>query len=800
MQADVPSVPARRGVVRRLLRWIFIILGGLVLLVLALALSGWLALRGSLAKLDGACQLPGLTANVVVERDAQGIPTVVASNRLDLARATGFLHAQDRFFQMDLLRRAGAGELCELFGPGPLQYDLWIRQFRLRATAQAVVASLGETERAILASYTEGVNAGLQALAVRPPEYLLLRQKPQLWRPEDTGLVIYRMGLELSDAGAGRDANVAVAQKALSAAAFNFYVRPDTLCQAALDGTTLPVPRLPTPQEFDARSAPTNQQTGTAGKESHPGSNAWAIDGRRTGGRGAMVANDMHLGLALPHIWYRMRFVWHDNDGGARQLVGVSLPGVPAMVVGSNGRVAWGFTAAQLDVSDQVLLEEDAAHPQACRADDAWTPLRTYTEAIRIGGSSNYNAQVTWSPWGPVGTNLLGQRVAYRWVMEFPEAANFGLIAFERASTARELLDLAPRCGLPWQNVIVADRDGHIGWTLGGWFPKRAGVDGRTPASWADGKSGWRGWVAPEDYPRVFDPPQGAVWSANQRHLGSEAYLSLMGGDYLDHGARARQIRDQLLTLTNARPPDLLAIQLDDRAVLLQPWQELMLKTLDSATNEARFAEARQLVANWGGRAATNSVGYRLVRGFRDQVIGALIEPAVQRCRSACSKFEYLPGHHEGLAWDLLKDRPAHLLPLPFISYEQLLVTAARRLLERLPQSRALAEYTWGDQNRVKLRHPLGRAVPQLSRWVDLPERQLPGDGNMPRVQGSDLGASERMVVSPGHEEEGLLHMPGGQSGHFLSPFYGAGHRDWEEGRPTPLLLGATKHRLQLKP
>jgi penicillin amidase len=300
--------------------------------------------------------------------------------------------------------------------------------------------------------------------------------------------------------------------------------------------------------------------------------------------------------------------------------------------------------------------------------------------------------------------------------------------------------------------------------------------------------------------PRVFDPPAGILWNANNTALGTEAYQRLKGGDLTDNGARAGQIRDQLLTLTNARPADLLAIQLDDRALLYAPWQQRLIETLDLAPTEPRFAEARPFVANWGGRAATNSVGYRLVRAFRYEVREELFAPVIERCRSVCAAFRYLPGFHAGVIEDLLGHQPPHLLPTPFNSYDEVLVAAARRMLNQLPPDRPLAECTWGDLNRVRIQHPFGKAIPLLSRWLDLPARQLPGDSNMPRVQGQSFGASQRLVVSPGHEDEAIFHMPGGQSGHFLSPFYTAGHRDWEEGRPSPLLPGPPQHRLLLHP
>lgn len=796
-ERSIAAPPHRRPWMRRILAT----LGVLVLLLSLAALGAWLTLRRSLPQLEGIAHLPGLTVQVEITRDAQGVPTVTASNRLDLARATGFLHAQERFFQMDLLRRAAAGELSALLGPGPVGYDRFLRQFRLRPAARRAVEQATPGQQGLLRAYAEGVAAGLEALGTRPPEYWLLRQRPEPWQPEDSVLVLHRMGIELSDPEANQEADLAIAQQVLPPAAFAFYVRADTLSPATLDGSRPAVPRLPTSDEFELRRDATNRPP-SAPQETPPvaGSNAWAVDGTRTGTGAALLANDMHLGLGLPNVWYRMQFAWPGATGTVQRVVGATLPGTPVMVVGSNGRVAWGFTAAQLDVSDQVLLECGPAHPNACRVADGWKAFDVFPEVIRVAGSSNVIAEIRWSPWGPVGTNALGQVVSYRWAMQLPEAANFGLLAFETASSVGDVLELAPSCGLPWLNVLAADREGHIGWTLGGRFPKRVGFDGRTPVSWADGTRRWEGWFESGEMPRLSDPPSGVLWNANNAALGTETYRRLMGGDLTDNGARASQIRDRLLALTKARPADLLSLQLDDRALLFTPWQQRLLRILDRAPTEPRFAEARPLVADWGARAATNSVGYRLVREFRMQVRGLLFAPVEARCRTVSRSFRYLPGHHGGVVEDLLAQQPPHLLPSPFASYDQLLVTAARQALDSLPHGRPLAECTWGDLNRVQLQHPFGRAIPLLSRWLDLPARQLPGDSNLPRAQQPAFGASERLVVSPGREAEGIFHMPGGQSGHFLSPFYAAGHTDWEEGRPSPLLPGPTRYRLELRP
>jgi penicillin amidase len=389
---------------------------------------------------------------------------------------------------------------------------------------------------------------------------------------------------------------------------------------------------------------------------------------------------------------------------------------------------------------------------------------------------------------------------ALRWIAHVPEAVNFNLLLLEQAPDAESALRLAPLCGIPAQNFVVGDRRGDIGWTIMGRLPQRVGFDGRLPVSWADGQKCWDGLLAPEQYPRIFRPPGGRIWTANNRASDSSTYMALGPWD-ADMGARARQIRDGLAALTNAAPTDLLAIQLDHRAIFLERWQRLLLATLNQAarSNRSNGAELRQLVQGWGGQAAVDSVGYRLVRDFREHTLRLLLEPVRHLCDQAVPGLRYGAWQQESPAWVLLEQRPVHLLNPRFRSYDDLLSAAARSALaDRQRRNLPLAKATWGDANRVKIQHPLSQAAPFLSRWLDIPAVSLPGDDKMPRVQGRLHGASERLVVSPGHESEGLFHMPGGQSGHFLSPFYRAGHEAWQDGKPAPFLPGPPKHRFTL--
>ena len=324
------------------------------------------------------------------------------------------------------------------------------------------------------------------------------------------------------------------------------------------------------------------------------------------------------------------------------------------------------------------------------------------------------------------------------------------------------------------------------------------------PTSWADGTRRWDGLLPPDEAPRVVDPESGRLWSANNRVVSGEKAAKVGDGQWVN-GARAAQIRDGLFALERASPRDLLAIQLDDRALFLARWRDLWLAVLtpEAVAADPRRKEFRDLVEAWGGRAAVDSVGYRLVREARISLYREVFAALTAPCREVDPKFSYTESafRFEGPLWRLVTDRPSNLLDPAYASWDQALLAAVDRTLDSYSkQGLPLREQTWGRRNTVRLRHPLSRGVPFLARWLDLPPAQLPGDSAMPRVQAPAYGASERLAVSPGHEAEGLFHMPGGQSGHPLSPHYGDGEAAWEEGKPTPFLPGDAVSELRLVP
>lgn len=824
--------------VRRLLgllrHWPVVVMLALVFGVLGAAWYGYRTIQGSLPQLDGELSLAGLKSPVKIERDGQGIPTLRAQNRADLAFATGFLHGQERFFQIDLMRRSSAGELAELVGGGVLDQDKQVRIHRFRDRAAEAVLAYSDADKEIISSYVEGVNAGLKALAAKPFEYFVLRADPKPWTAEDTVLVLMAMFLDLQGDAYKEEAALGIMQASLPPEMFAFLAPQGTQWDAPIEGDPFEVPPIPGPEVMNLRpepalSAPLEEAEPAAAKAAaapsapnkarrlarrprslraaetfHPGSNNWAIDAKHSKHGGAIVANDMHLDIRVPHIWYRARFVY--SDGGKEvDISGVTLPGTPAMVVGSNGHVAWGFTNSEGDWVDLVVVETDPDDPDSYRTPGGKKKFEKHTEAIVVKGRPDEALEIKSTIWGPiVAHDVQGRPLALRWVAHEKESVNLKLLGMERVRSLDEAQRLAAECGGPAQNFVCADERGQIGWTIMGRMPRRVGHEGRLPVSWADGQNRWDGWLKPEEYPKVVNPPNGRIWTANARVVGGDKLAKLGFGRY-DLGARAGQIRDDLLALDKADEADMLATQLDDRALFLAPWQEIMLEALtDDALAEVPFRRPlKKYVQDWGGRAAPQSVGFALVREFRLQVLPRVLRPLVAECRQADPKFDLTRIEMcEGAAWKLVQERPSHLLDPEYESWEELFIDAVDGVLEHVHASGLTVDtFTWGNVNTAKIQHPLSMAIPPLGPLLDMPRDQLAGDkANIPRIQAPDNGASQRMAVSPGKEDKGYMHMPCGQSGHPLSPHYRDGHAAWVKGEPSPLLPGATVHTLTLKP
>ncbi len=742
------------------------------------------------------------------------MPTLTAVNRTDLAFATGFVHAQDRFFEMDLSRRLAAGELSELFGAVALEQDQKARLFRFRTVAKAVIAQADPAQRAALEAYTRGVNAGLAALRARPFEYWLLGQAPAAWRPEDGLLVAYAMWWDLQANGFRREILRRKIDAALPGAvceqgwkcALKFFYPAGTSWDAPdadPDGAPAGPIELPDAGVIDLRHAPPPPQV-TPKDMPLTGSNNWVVAGTLTATGSGLLANDMHLTQRVPTIWYQARLLIAAGGGAPTlDLSGVTLPGTPLLTAGSNGRVAWGFTNSYGDWLEVERVECTAVDAAGMHTPQGTVPLTTVRESIRVHGAAAAEALIRSGPAGLLLRIEPHTRSCWfgSWIATVPEATNFNLMRLESAGSVAEALRLAPEIGIPGQNAMLADRDGHIGWAIFARIPRGTGP-GRARAQ--------DGFIDPAEQPHLTDPPSARLWSANARVSGDPRALEILGGHVAslgagyDLGARAGQIRDDLLALTGGvQPADMLHVQLDDRARFLGRWQGLLLQLLDPAALEGHpeRAQLRALIARWNARASIDSVGYRLVRGYHAHLQEAVWESLLTGLGIDREEEMFVPPQFEGALWELVQRQPLNLLAQPYASWREFLLAEVDATLADLRRScPRLQDCTWGARNTVRIRHPLSAALPLLSGLLDMPTVQLPGDHDMPRVQERDFGQSERFAVSPGHEAQGYLELPGGQSGHPLSPYYRSGFMGFVRGEPAPFLPGPPQHTLTLTP
>ena len=472
----------------RVLKGLGALIALLVVAVAGVAAWFWVQVGQSVPVYSGELELAGLFAPVTVERDALGVVTIRSQNALDEARALGFVHGQERFFQMDLLRRSAAGELAALVGAAAVPLDKARRIHALRDTAARVVADAPADYREQLVAYAAGVNAGLAALDGKPFEYLLLRMEPEPWTPEDSVLAVGAMFFDLQGGHGRHELSELGARRALPPVVADLLFPTLAAGDTPIDGSDSPPTRLPAADEYFRLTLPRDWFGEPVAARVPPpvGSNNWAVAGEHTASGRGLVANDMHLGLQVPSIWFRVDLVRPDL-----RLTGVTLPGMPLLVVGSNGSVAWGYTNSYGDWLDVVPLTDD-------------DELEAVSSPIEVAHGEPVAFEWRRSAHGPVAGELAdGTPYAIRWTAHHAEAFAPGFLALARAGDVDEAMAAANRSGIPAQNFVVADASGHIGWTIMGRMPRRT----------ADG---WDGWLAPDEYPRVFPSTMaGSCWRAS---------------------------------------------------------------------------------------------------------------------------------------------------------------------------------------------------------------------------------------------------------------------------------------------
>ncbi|CAM3861671.1 penicillin acylase family protein [Rheinheimera salexigens] len=762
-----------------------------------------------------------VSATVRVDRDNLGYLSIHAANRQDASYALGFAHAQERFFQMDLLRRNAAGELAGLFGSRAVAADKALRQHRFRHHAEQALQQLTQQQNQLLQGYTNGVNAGLNALTLPPFEYWILRQQPQPWQATDSFLVIYSMYLDLQGKLGRDEYAMTVLKNSIDSDWYHFLQQHSQHWQAAIDASIIPAVLMPRSAYPSVLTQQLNACVQCDVKDATDiGSNNFAVSGTLTHHGSAILADDMHLGLRVPNTWYKAQLNWRQNNQ-IIQVTGLSLPGAPAIVVGSNTNIAWGFTNSTGDWHDliKLTLSDDG---KRYLSQDGWQPLQYHYETIKVAHDKDQALELASTHWGPVvyfpanhstnptAKNSAGntsnsndnQAYALRWVGYDSKAVNFNLIALETASTVQQAVNLAPNIGIPAQNLVVADAAGHIAWTIAGAIPKRSlDYDWDTAQDWSQQPDYWQGYIDATEQPAIINPSIKRLWSANARTVGADMYAKIGNGGY-DLGARGQQIRDQLLDNTAFNEADLHQIQLDNNAKMLARWQQLLLSQLT-----AEFIEEHQLqqyqnqVSLSSDQANVNAIGYTLVKHFRQQLLQLQFAPLSALLEQQGAASRDLKFSLEPAIWQMLQQKRADTVVAPYTDWQHLMQSAILQSKQQLEQQNGSIDNSrWGLVNQAKIQHPLALAIPYFGNWLNMPNTEMNGDSHMPRVQGSTFGQSQRLVVAPGQEHLGILTMPTGQSGHPLSPFYRADHTYWLNGVTLPFLPGAKKYQLLLTP
>ena len=778
----------------------WLVLSVLTLLLLT-ALGLYTSLRLSLPALDGNSATYHVNAPTELSRDELGQAVIIANDIFDAAYALGFAHAQDRFFQMDLQRRAASGSLSQWVGDIALDVDKKARFHQFEKRAKVVFDNLPSKQQELLVRYAHGVNDALSEYTLPPFEYLAAGVDIKQWRPTDSILVIYSMYLDLQ----GSQVELDLAREALLSTfgddLYSFITQPSNY-QAALDASEIPlldspIPDYPAslrpithspedsndeslerdPEDESAQKLNDNDNTAIARAQYNGtelpdiGSNNWAVTGSHTTSGAGLLANDMHLGLRVPIIWYRAQLNYQES-GSDVQVTGVSLPGIPGIVVGTNGHIAWGFTNANLDNVDWIELDET-------------TPTSTVTERIPLP-DDEHTFEFEVSSYGPV-KELNGKRYALNWVAHHPFAANLNITNFGTAKNIQTAIKIGQRIAIPTQNLVIVDEDGNAVWLPGG------AVMERQQASFTAIPEQEAVNITPKralKLPMVLNPDMGRIWTANARVISADDFKIWGDGGYA-LGARGQQIRDRLFEKDTFTETDFYAIQLDNHARFLIPWQHLLYGLLNM--QDIEFKPDLAYLNTWDECACEDSVGYTLVKYFRQEVVQTLFGGVLSTLDQQGVNSRTLLRGIEPAVWQLIHSQPESWLPADIESFDELLVDAYRRAKHKLldkysPVEANMETLAWGKVNALSVKHPFADQIPLVGNILNMQQVEGFGDTYMPAVQAPSFGASERFFVSPGHLEDAILTLPGGQSGHPLSEFYASGFNDYATHAATPLL------------
>jgi penicillin amidase len=706
---------------------------------------------------SGAVTAP-VAAATTVSFDTLGVPHIHASSLEDALIAQGYVTAQDRLWQMDSLRRVAGGNLAEIIGPRGLDVDRESRRLRLRRIAEEGYLNLPVEDRAAFGAYTLGINRFIAThLDSLPVEFTLLGYQPKPWSAIDCLLVCLYMFRDLTTTW-----------------------RTDLIRRSMLaDGDVAKVNLLFAPH---------------LGGEPLPGSNGWALAGSRTASGKPLLSNDMHLEYSIPGIWYMTHLAAPGLD-----VSGVSLPGVPGVVVGHNQRIAWGITNLGFDVQDLYVEKPDDAGRYLFRGQAE--PARQEREFIPVKGQRGVELDVRVTRHGPILITDSGEPISLRWTAAEPGLLQYPVLEINRAQNWQQFTSALARWTGPGSNFVYADVDGNIGYHAAGKLPKRHGFTGDVPLDGSSGEFEWDGYIPFDELPSAYNPPGGIIATGNQNPFPAD-YRYQVSGNFAPP-YRARQIRNLLSAHTGWHAQDMLAVETDIYSAFDKFLAGQLIEAYDRrGTRNPALDQPVALLRAWNGRMD------------KDQAAPFLISLAYQHVRSSVAE-SASPG--KGQLYDyamapaviekLLRDRPDGW----FRDYDAMLLRALVDAVEeaRRIQGENVARWKYGAYLRVEIDHPLLHAamqrIPVFGKWLDSFEiGPLPMSGSSTTVKQTTraLAPSMRMNADLGDWDRSLLNIPIGQSGQPFSGHYKDEWNDYYNGRSYAMQFQSVqaRSRLELRP
>jgi len=807
----------------------------LVLLLLAfLGFDFWFyrAVRAALPQRDGTVRLAGLTATVIITYDTLAVPNISASNLPDLFFAQGYITAQDRLWQMDMTRRFASGDLAVALGPKYLKYDREQRILGLRQVAEQAAANMEPQQRAQFEAYAAGVNAYIeQHRKTLPLEFRFLGYAPHAWTVEDSLLVGLSM-TEFLNHGLYKDK----LEKEKILARLGPELTADLFVNTSwrdhppgADGSPieLETPQETTPDEEeqapqapnhknDEKQIPRGQSSFLQNPEKQiprfarddktsgswddppmrPGSNNWVISGAHTASGKPLLSNDMHLDLKIPNVWYEAHLTAGDFD-----VVGVTLPGVPYVIVGHNRRVAWGFTNLGPNVED--LYVEKFNDQGEYLTPQGWVKPEHREEIIRVNGAPEVTLDVVTTRHGPIITDLIPgetRKLALKWTVYDLQATRIPFFAIDSAQNWQEFETAFSQFGAPGQNVVYADVDGHIGYQATGLIPIRSTGDGSLPVPGDDDAHEWTGYVPYDQLPSVYDPPSGIIASANGR-VTPAGYPYELSIQWMSP-YRTQRIYKLLNAPKKFTPADMLAIQTDVVSPFDRFCAERFVYAVDhTAHASARAKSAAELMRNWDGAMDIDSPAATIAVFSRDKLKELLLQP---RLGAEWQDYKWFMSS----VWleNVLDHQPPRWLPPGYSGYDELLTRAVEEAVDDATATRALSLWKWGRVHRVDIQHPFWSHFPILKKGAGTGSLPLSGDEETIKQVAPHFGPSERLTVDFSNLDGTTLDIVNGESGNIFDEHYNDQWDAYHRGRTFVLPFSqdavqhAGVHHLRLEP